>query len=260
MIGAYASAWTMLRRRTIVWPMLGAIIAFSVMSIVFTFSTAAAPGGSRFTDPPTVLADLAGPDALVQFVGMPVMVTGLVVLAAAILHVTGQYSSGLIRVQFVVQPRRSRWLIGNWAALASVAAVTSVIGAVAAVTTGYLCAAVWGVDTSTWTQGLAPALGAVGNLALGMVAFALAGAALALWLRSSIAALTVALVYALFENMINAVAPFGQGLLPAAAFTTVATSGLNGNLYAPSLVATIVLTVALTTGAFGLALSRNVTE
>lgn len=260
MIGAFSSAWTMLKRPTIVWPLLAAIVVFSAMSIVFTFSTAAAPGGSRFTDPPTLLADLADPDALVQFVGRPVMVTGLVVLAASILHVTGQYSSGLVRMQFVVQPRRSTWFLGNWAALATAAIACALIGALTAVASGYVCAAIWGVDTGEWLSGLGGAASATANLALGMVAFALAGATLALWLRSSIAALTVALVYALFENMINAAAPFGQGLMPASAFSTVATSGLNGNLYLPSLIATIVLTVAFTAGAFGLVMNRNVTD
>lgn len=260
MMWAFFSAWTMLRRRTIVWPLLAAIVVFSVMAITFTFSTAAAPGGSRFTNPPTVLGDLAQPDALVQFVGRPVMVTGLVVLAASILHVTGQYSSGLIRAQFVIQPRRSRWFIGNWAALVTAAVAAALIGSVSAIAAAYVCAAIWGVDTSAWSQGILLTLGAVGNLMLGMVAFALAGAALALWLRSAIAALTVGLVYALFENMINAVAPFGQGLLPASAFTTVATSGANGYFYTTSLVATFLLTTVITAGALGRVVSRNVTD
>jgi hypothetical protein len=260
MNGAFASAWTMLRRRTVAWPAFAAITLFSAISIILTFTTAAAPGGSRFADPPTTLADLAQAEALTQFVGRPVMITGIVVLATAILHVAGQYSSGLIRVQFVLQPRRARWFAGNWLAIASAAAGASVLGAAVAVATAYACASIWRVDSSSWTQGLGLAFSAAVNLAVGMMAFALAGAALALWLRSAITALTVALVYALFENMINAVAPMGQGLLPASAFTTVATSGLNGYFYPTSLIATLVLSAAMVAGAFGLALSRDLTD
>lgn len=260
MIGAYRSAWTMLSRPVLLWPGLGAIVLFTVTAITFTFTTAAAPGGSRFTDPPTTLADLAEPDALAQLIGRPVMITGTVVLAVAILHVTSQYSSGLIRVALVYQPRRARWLVGNWLALASAAVAASVVGAVAAAGTAIVCATIWGVDTASWSDGVGSALAASANLAVGMVAFAVAGSALAVWLRSPIAALASGLVYALFEGLFTAAASVGQGLLPASAFATVATSGSNGTPYLPSLVATVLLLFAIVSGTIGLLGSRNVTD
>lgn len=260
MIGAFRSAWTMLARPVLMWPGLGAIILFSATATTFTFSTAAAPGGSRFTDPPTTLDDLAAPDALAQLVGRPVMITGIVVLAIAILQITSQYASGFVRIAFVYQPDRAKWLIGNWCALALAAVIASAIGAIVSVVTAFLCAAVWGVSTAAWVDAVPAAIGAAGNLAIGMVAFSVAGSALAVWLRSPIAALASGLVYALFENLIDAAAPVGQGLLPASAFSTVATSGANGNPYLPSLIATIVLLVAIISGTIGLLASRDVTE
>lgn len=260
MIGAFRSAWTMLARPVLMWPGLGAIVLFSATAITFTFTTAAAPGGSRLTNPPITLTDLAAPQALAQLVGRPVMITGLVVLAVAILQITSQYSSGFVRVALVYQPRRARWLVGNWLALAIAAAIASVIGAVVAAVTAFVCAAIWGVDTAAWGDDVASTIGAIGNLAVGMVAFTVAGSALAVWLRSPIAALATGLAYALFENLLNAAAPVGQGLLPAAAFATVATSGANGNAYVPSLVATTVLLIAIISGTIGLLTNRNVTE
>lgn len=260
MIGAFRSAWTMLARPALLWPGLGAIVLFSITAITFTFTTASAPGGSRLTNPPTTLADLAEPDALAQFVGRPVMITGTVVLAIAILHVTSQYSSGFIRAALVYQPRRAQWFLGNGLALASAAVTASIIGAAVATSTAFICAGIWGVDTTAWVDGIGAAVSATGNVALGMVAFAVSGAALAVVLRSPIAALATGLVYALFENLLNAAAPFGQGLLPASAFTTVATSGYNGNLYLPSLIATVVLLVAIISGTIGLLTNRNVTD
>ncbi|MGP3533633.1 hypothetical protein ACTU3I_02480 [Microbacterium sp. RD1] len=260
MIHAFRSAWTMLLRPAIVWPALGAIVVFSAMSIAFTFSTAAAPGGSRLTDPPTVLADFAASDALAQIIARPIMVLGIVVLAVSILHVTGQYSSGLIRVLFVRQPRRVVWLAGNWLAVAVAAAMASVVAAGVAAVTGIICARAWGVDTSAWGAGVGEALAAAGNLLLGMVAFALAGSVVAVWLRSAIAALAVGLVYALFENMISAASPVGRGLLPASAFTTVASSGLNGTPYLPSLLATALILLALLVATAGLVRTRDVTD
>jgi hypothetical protein len=259
-INSFRAAWTMLIRPALVWPALAAVVVFTVMSITFTFTTAAAPGGSRLTDPPTVLADLAAPDALPQLIGRPIMVLGLVVLATSILHVTGQYSSGLIRVLFVRQPRRGVWLAGNWLVLATMAAAGSLMATVVSVVTSIVCSAAWGVDASAWVAGIPGALGAAANLALGMIAFALAGSVLAVWLRSAITALSVGLVYALFENMLTAVSPVGQGLVPASAFTTVATSGLNGNAYLPSLVATALILGALMLGTAGLIRTRDVTD
>lgn len=260
MIGAFRSAWTLLARPALLWPGLAAIVVFTVMSIAFTFTTAAAPGGSRFTDPPTTLADLASPEALSGLVGRPVMITGTVVLAVAVVHITSQYSSGLVRVALVYQRRRARWLVGNWLALALAAVGASVVGVVVAVVAAVICAGIWRVDASAWSGSAASVLGAAGNLALGMVAFAIAGSALAVWLRSPIAALGSALVYALFENLVDAAAPFGQGLLPASAFTTVATSGSGGTPYLPSLIATALILIAVVTGTTGLITSRDVTD
>lgn len=260
MIGGFRSAWTMLARPVLLWPGLGAIILFSVTAITFTFTTAAAPGGSRFTDPPTTLADLAAAGTLPQLVGRPVMITGIVVLAIAILQITSQYSSGFVRIALVYQPRRARWLVGNWLALAAAAIIASVVGAVVAIGTTLVCAAVWGVSTTAWGSDVAATVAAVGNLAIGMVAFAIAGSALAVWLRSPIAALATGLVYALFENLLDSAAPVGQGLLPASAFSTVATSGLGADPYVPSLIATVVLLIAIISGTLGLLISRDITE
>lgn len=260
MIGAYRAAWTMLARPILLWPGLGAIVVFTITAITFTFSTAAAPGGSRFTDPPTTLADLAAPDALAQLVGRPVMITGTVLLAIAILHITTQYSSGLIHVALVYQPRRGRWLVGNWLALASAATVASIVGAAVAVVISVICATVWGVDTAAWSDGAGAAIAAAGNLTLGMVAFAIAGSALAVWLRSPIAALASGLVYALFEGLLTGASPVGKGLLPSSAFATVATSGFNGGPYIPALIATALFMLAIVTGTIGLLNSRNVTD
>jgi len=260
MIGAFRSAWTMLARPVLLWPGLGAIILFSVTSITFTFTTAAAPGGSRLTDPPLTLALLSAPETLAMMVGRPVMITGIVVLAIAIIQITSQYSSGFVRIAFVYQPRRALWLVGNWLAVAAAAVIASVIGSVVALATTLVCAAAWDVDTTSWGGSIGQTVGAIGNLALGMIAFAVAGSALAVWLRSPIAALASGLVYALFENLLNTAAPFGQGLLPASAFSTVATSGLGGEPYWPSLIATTVLLTAIAAGTIGLVTSRDVTE
>ncbi|PPG01035.1 hypothetical protein C5C19_00075 [Pseudoclavibacter sp. RFBH5] len=250
----------MLARPILLWPGLGAIVVFSITAITFTFTTASAPGGSRLTSPPITLADLAGPDTLTQMVGRPVMITGTVILAIAILQITSQYASGFVRIALVYQPRRALWLVGNWLALAAAAIIASVVGAGAAIATALVCAAVWGVDTAAWGHDIVGILGAVGNLALGMTAFAIAGSALAVWLRSPVAALGTGLVYALFENMLQAAAPVGQGLLPVSAFSTVATSGLSGDPYLPSLIATAILLVAIISGTSGLVTSRDVTE
>ncbi len=260
MIGAIRAAWVLLARPTILWPAVAAVLLFSVMSIAFTFATAAAPGGSRLTDPPIVLADLAASSTPALMVGRPVMILGLVVLAVAALHVAGQFASGFIRLQLIRQPRRRVWLAGTWTVLAGGAAVLSIVSAGVSVATAWICAIIWSVDTSQWLSGVPGVLQATGNLALGMVAFAIAGSALAVWLRSAVVTLSVALGYALFENLLNAAAPFGQGLLPAAAFSTVATSAATGGIYSQSLIASVVLLAVVMTGVGYLISQRDVTD
>lgn len=260
MIGAIRAAWVLLRRPTILWPATGAVVVFTIMSIAFTFVTASLPGGSRLTNPPVVLADLAAASTPALMVGRPVMILGLVVLAIAALHVAGQFGSGFIRLQLIRQPRRRVWLIGTWITIAAASATLSVVSAVVAVATTYVCAAVWGVNTSQWSAGLPSTMAATGNLALGMVAFAIAGSALAVWLRSAVVTLSVALGYALFENLLNAVSPVGQGLLPAAAFSTVATSASTGGIYFQSLIAATVILAVVMTGVGYLISQRDVVD
>lgn len=259
MTGAFRSGWLILTRSRLVWPALAALVVFSVSSVLLLFATAARPGGSRLSDPPTTLEGLSRAEALSQLVGMPVMVTGILVLAAAVLHISGQSSTGFVRAAFVYQPRRALWVIGNALALTLGAVIAAVIGGLFSALTGVVCALVQGVDIGAWGAGLPNAVAALGNLALGMIAFAIAGMTLAILLRSAVTALATGLVYALFESLVNSAAPMGKGLLPASAFANVATSGGSG-LYLPSLVATFVVLTVMLVGASNLIASRNVTD
>ena len=253
MRNATKSSWIILRRPALLWSSFGAIVVFAGIMIFATFMTASQPGGSRLTYPPLVLADLASASTPELLIGRPIMVTGTIAMLIAILHVATMYSSGSIRIQLIRQPHRLIWLAGTWITVVLFSIALTLVAIIVSLIVGWFCAAAYGVDTTAWTNpGVVQAtLLAAGNLLLGMVAFALAGTALAFWLRSAIVAVGVGLIYTLFEATLTAMAPPLQGILPSSAFTNIATSGTYGGNYFLSLVAaSVILTGIVTATAF----------
>ena len=262
MRGAAASARILLTRPSVLLPALAATAVFSVMAVVLTFVAASQPGGSRVTRVPLVLADLARPDGLATLVGRPVMVTGVVVLGVSAAHVGGQYGSGFVRAALTRDPGRLRWLWGTWAVLVAGACLLAVLAAAVSAAAALVCAAAFGVPVVAWAtgEGLAGAAGTTLGLACGLSAFAVAGSALAVWLRGAAAAVVVGLVYALFENVAVAVGPLGTGLLPLSAFTTVATAGSNGGPLPQAALATALFVAVITAAVSSLLRDRDVLD
>ncbi|WP_375384336.1 hypothetical protein [uncultured Microbacterium sp.] len=262
MLRAYRAAWLFLRRPLLLWPTLGAILVFSVMTIAITFFSASQPGGSRLTDPRLTLESLSDPTSPAVMVARPIMIIGILALAVAAIHMATMFSSGSIRVQLVRMPDRRRWLAGTWLALTVFTVGMTIAAGIAALATTWIAAAAYDVDTSQWTtpQAIGATAVSLANLCLGMIAYALAGSVLAVWLRSAAPALGVAIVYALFETALNAAAPVGDGILPASAFATVASSGTNGPDYLRALVATIVVLAVILTAVTALFRNRDVTD
>jgi hypothetical protein len=182
---------------------LAAVAGFAVAVTVGTFVTASQPGGSRLGETPLLLRDMSDPGTAAELVGRPLMITGAVVLALAAAHVGGAFTSGLVRVVFVRQPQRFRWLLGTWAALAVVTVALSVVASTTVLVTALVLAGAYGVDPSAWStrDGLIAIAERAFGVALALVGFTSAGVALAVLLRSGIAAMGVGLAYGLFEGL-----------------------------------------------------------
>ncbi len=262
MLDGMRAARILLRRPTILWPAIAGTAIFSVMSIVLLFLTASRPGGSRLTDPPILLENLAGAATPQLIIGRPVMVLGVVVLGIAATHTAGQFSTGSIRLQLLRQPRRSLWLLSTWTVLVVAATALSILAAGLALGTALICASVWNVDTGAWFTGSSASelIAATLNLALGMSAFAVAGSALAILFRSAAVTLAIGLIYTLFENLFSSASDFADGLFPVSAFSNVATFGANGGNYSYSLAATVVFISIITLAVNQVFATRDVTD
>lgn len=239
-VGACRGAWLAVRRPSLILPGLAAVVVFSVLMVIGTFLSAARPGGSRLTDPPTYLDDLADPGALADLTGRVVMITGACVLSIAAAHVAAAFATGTIRIQLVRQPRRYLWLAGNLTILTLVtitltlAAVTTVLITAHGATTGY------DLPTTRWhtTEATTQLAIATVNLSAALVGFALVGAALALRLRSALATIGTGLGYGLFEGLIAAVFPDATRYLPAQNLGALAQGGTPDIAYPWSIAAT----------------------
>lgn len=95
------------------------------------------------------------------------------------------------------QPGRLRLLAGKWLALLGLVGATGLVATVAAVVAALAVAPSQGIDTADWTtsSGFADMASAAGNTALAMAGYGTVGVALAILLRTPVAANGVGLAW-----------------------------------------------------------------
>ncbi|SDC81502.1 ABC-type transport system involved in multi-copper enzyme maturation, permease component [Geodermatophilus telluris] len=173
--GLLVGQWLALRSlRTTWWVLGGASVAMVLLGLLFTStSESGGPGGRG--GPPGL--DLADPVALsLGGYNLAALATGVL----GVLLVTGEYTSGAVRVTFAAVPQRWPVLLGRAAVLAAVALATTTAAAVAAFLVGQ--AALGDAGVSLADDGVARAVLGAG---LYVTAIGLLGSALGWLLRST---------------------------------------------------------------------------
>jgi hypothetical protein len=261
MTGAFRWTLLVLGRPWLVASALAAVVGFATAVTVGTFLTAARPGGSRLGEEPLLLADMHRADVAAELVGRPLMITGAVVLAVAAAHVGGTFSTGLIRVVAVRRPDRVRWLLGTWAALSAVTVALSGVASGTVLLAAHVLAGSSGVDTSAWSsgEGLVAVASRAAGVAVALIGFTSAGVALAVLLRSGVAAMGVGLAYGLVEGLAAGLLGRGGGLLPGQVLAEVSRGLGDGPSPAAALLAPVLVGGCLAVSAVVLRL-RDITE
>lgn len=226
--GAFASEWLKLRRRGLLLGGVLPLLAFTILVTALTIERATKTlelGRRGFR---VSVDQLSQPDGLVHGLTSASTLLGIIVLGIFAMAMGSEYGYGTLRNLLVREPRRLRLLAGKYLALLVFGAVLVTVACAVSVAVSFALGPSKGVDTSAWTSsaGLHALGSATGHVVLAALGYGTLGVALAIVLRSSVAALAVGVVWLLpAEAIIDAVWTDGGRWLPGQLLEALAHGG-----------------------------------
>lgn len=215
MLRSIRSAWVALRRPAVLLGTAAAAAGFALLATVISITTATrtAQDVPDFGPEIATVASLGSADGIVHGLGQASTFLGVLAVGVAAFAFAADHQHGTLRTLLVRSPRRWVLLAGKSVALLGVL-VLAALAATFTATVGALAVADGqGVDTSAWA--LTEVLEAFLRTAVAMAGYGLLGAALAVLLRSSVAAVGVGVAWFLPVEQIVAGAWSGaQDVLP----------------------------------------------
>jgi len=225
--GVFASELMKLRRPALLAG--GGAVLLGFIALVTVLGLERVTGGSlgQFLRP-IVLAELARPGGLVLGLqrGGPLM--GIVVLGIFAAAFGVEYSTGALRNLLVREPRRLEFLGGKYLALLVFGTVVVLACAAVSIGIAFAIAPSRGISTSAWASaaGVSAVWTAIWHLVLAALGFGTLGAALAVILRSPVAALAVGVAWILpAESILAAAWADGKYWLPGQLLQNLAAGG-----------------------------------
>jgi ABC-2 type transport system ATP-binding protein len=211
---------------------------------------------------PAVIAELSAPDGLVLGLkrGGPLM--GIVVLGIFAAAFGSEYTTGTLRNLLVREPRRLEYLSGKYVALIAFGTLVVLLAALVSIAIAFAVAPGRGISTSAWlsSAGLAAVWSAIWHLILAALGFGTLGAALAIVLRSPVAALAIGVAWVLpAESMLASAWDSGKYWLPGQLLQTLAVGGTGSVSLERTLITLGVYWVVIATGVAILFVRRDVT-
>jgi ABC-2 type transport system permease protein len=210
MTRAFRAEWVKLARPALLLGTTGAMAAFVVLANFGMFRIASMQSrngefGQRGAQRGFNLATAVSfPDGWLVGLRSASMILAVVSLVVFASNVGGEYKNGTLRFLLAGEPRRLHLLAGKVAALSTLVLGAVLVTMFVALGTAYLFAAMFGLATGPWLsgEGLKLALEAFFNVGLTSLAWGLIGAALAIVLRTSAAAIGTGVGYLLVGEAI----------------------------------------------------------
>jgi ABC-2 type transport system permease protein len=240
MTAAFAAEWLRLRRPTTLLVVFGAGALVAILTTVVAIAGATGTdGGAQSQGPglPTV-AELTSSGGSVAGLASAGELLGAIALVVCAGTIAADYSQGTWRNLLVRQPGRLRLLAGKWLALLGLVGMSGVVATVAAVMAALAAAPSQGIDAAAWTSssGLAEIASAAGNTALAMAGYGTVGAALAILLRTPVAAIGVGLAWLIpGEAILSAAVDGADRWLPGQLLAAVIDGGNDTVAYGTAL-------------------------
>jgi ABC-2 type transport system permease protein len=218
---AYRSEWVKLRRPTILIGTWATSFAFAVLTSVLLLSHLS-KGANNDPQHTFTLALLDRPSGLVYGLTEVVGLLGVIAIVVCTFTLASEYSQGTLRTVLVRQPRRLTWLLGAVLALMSLIVIATVLATLGAVAASLLVASHDGISTAQWSAGAVE--NGLLDTAGAMIGYGLFGCALAILLRSPVAAIGLAVAWFLpIEGILTATVDGASRWLPGQQLQVIAT-------------------------------------
>jgi hypothetical protein len=209
---------------------IAVVALFGVLSNVLVFALAddgppVAPGRTGFS---VTLGQLGVARGAVAGFSAGMTFVGLLTFMIFIVLITMEYGQGTLRTQLLIQPRRAAWLTGKLAALLTVLAVALLAALGVSLVAAMAMGQARGVEMSAWWtgDGIAEIASGYINAFLACAFFGLAGAALAILIRSTAVALAIGFAWAFpIEHIIQDSWSGANQVFPGLLFAVVSSGG-----------------------------------
>lgn len=227
MIDAFRSEWVRLLRVRTVLAVGLPLALFPALITVFDFAAGTGnPGPGPASHLTVGLSDLTAADGYLVGIDSAATVIGVIVMVFVAVTFGADYTHGTLRNLLVRQPRRTRLLTGRLLALLTFTAGGIVLSVTAAVAAAWVAAASYDVSTDAWAAVVPETIASWAAVIVASIGWGAAGAALAILLRSTPAAVAAGAVWALpVESSLSAAWDSADRWLPGAVFDAVASQG-----------------------------------
>lgn len=263
MIRIIRAEWRKLRRPTLLVGTLSATFFFSGLFSTLLFLLIDSPSGNSDRGRVITREMLELPSGVIRGFSNVSSLLGIIALCVFAAQTAQEYSYGTLRNLLVREPRRLLLLLGKFFSMSIFALVMVISSLIASVGCQTFFAPRKDVSTDQWftSDGLHYIAQSFGNVFLGTILFGIIGMALGILLRSSITAISIAVVWILIiESLLAAVRPSVEKWLPGALLSAVGQGGTITLEYQRSLIAGLIYTAVIALLSASLFAKRDVSQ
>ncbi len=247
MINVFFAEWRKLRRPTLFFGTMGAVMAVTALVTSLLFLLLDSPRGNAREGRMISRQTLELAHGVSIGFSSAAGLLGLVALCVFASQTAQEYTYGTLRNLLVRQPRRLTLLFGKFVAMKSFALITVVVSAIVAISLAFALSSKANINTAAWTTSDArwSLIQTFINVFISVVAYGTVGMILGILFKSPIPAISLGVAWLLIvENIISATVKNSGKWMPGQAMTTIASGGdINSSyLHAIGLVA-IYLTI-----------------
>lgn len=228
MIRVFFAEWRKLRRPTLFFGTMGAVLGVTALVTSLLFLLIDSRGGNAREGRIITRATLELPHGLSFGFSSSAGLLGLVALCVFAAQTAQEYTYGTLRNLLVRQPRRITLLLGKFFAMTAFALISIIVSVIVSISLAYGLSGKAKVHTAAWSTADAriALLHTFINVFISVIAYGTIGMILGLLFRSPISAISLGVAWLLvIENIIAATVKNSGKWMPGQLISTIASGG-----------------------------------
>lgn len=226
----FTSEWRKLRRPTLLWGTLAAVVFTSALTNVIIFTVVdQMPAGNRPGEELVSRPVLESARGITVGFGGSAKLLGVIALCVFAAQMALEYTNGTLRNLLVREPKRMTLLLGKYISMIAFTFLIALVAAVVSIIAARVAAPFWEINTANWftAEGWTQMRNTFVNVLICMVGYGTLGMWLGILFRSPIPSISVGLAWLLpFEGILSGFLQDSTRWLPGALLDTVAAGGI----------------------------------